>query len=122
MKRIIYISGLAFFIFCTISLPWAKGMVLGNMRLAQAQEENVILGARGAVEVGNKICPVSGEKIEEKAKAAYEYEGKVYNFCCEMCIEEFKKEPQKYIDKVEEELQTKPKEEASEEKKIMPES
>ena len=37
-------------------------------------------------------------------KEAYEYEGKVYNFCCEMCTEEFKKDPEKYIQKVEEEL------------------
>jgi YHS domain-containing protein len=36
-------------------------------------------------------------------KATYEYKGKVYNFCCQMCIEEFKKDPQKYIKKVEEE-------------------
>jgi len=57
-----------------------------------------------AVNVRNKICPVSGEKINEKLKATYEYEGKIYNFCCSMCIEEFKKDPQKYIKKVEEEM------------------
>lgn len=55
--------------------------------------------------MGNKICPVSGEKIEEKLKATYEYDGKVYNFCCISCIEEFKKDPGKYIEKVNEELQ-----------------
>lgn len=58
-----------------------------------------------AVNVGNKICPVSGEKINEKIKATYEYEGKIYNFCCPMCIEEFKKDPKIYIKKVGEELQ-----------------
>lgn len=57
-----------------------------------------------AVDVGNEICPVSGEKIDQKMKATYEYEGKIYNFCCQMCIDEFKKDPQKYIDKVKEEL------------------
>ncbi|MEW6102019.1 MAG: YHS domain-containing protein [Candidatus Omnitrophota bacterium] len=60
-----------------------------------------------AVDVGNKICPVSGDKIDEAIKATYEYEGKIYNFCCPMCIEEFKKDPDKYIKKVEEELKTK---------------
>ena len=50
------------------------------------------------VNVGNKICPVSGEKIDEKTKATYTYEGKIYNFCCPMCISDFKKDPQKYID------------------------
>lgn len=58
-----------------------------------------------AVNVENKICPVSGEKIEEKTKATYEYQGKIYNFCCPMCIDIFKKDPGKYIKKVEEELQ-----------------
>jgi len=53
--------------------------------------------------VGNKICPVSGEKIEEKIKATYEYNGKVYNFCCASCIEEFKENPAKYIKIIEEE-------------------
>jgi len=53
--------------------------------------------------VDNKICPVTGEKIDEKIKATYEYEGRIYNFCCVMCIDEFKKDPQKYIKKVEEE-------------------
>ena len=33
----------------------------------------------------------------------YEYEGKIYNFCCPMCIGEFKKDPQKYIDIIEKE-------------------
>lgn len=57
------------------------------------------------VDAGNKICPVSGERIDEKSKATYEYNGKIYNFCCPACIEEFKKNPQKYIAKVAQELE-----------------
>ena len=60
-----------------------------------------------AENVGNKICPVSGEDINESTKATYEYEGKIYNFCCPMCINAFKKDPQKYIKIVEEEAQAK---------------
>jgi len=56
-----------------------------------------------AVNVDNKICPVSGEKIDEKLKVTYEYQGKVYNFCCASCVEKFKKDPDKYIKKIEEE-------------------
>ncbi|HAZ10599.1 MAG TPA: hypothetical protein DCY56_05800 [Candidatus Omnitrophica bacterium] len=59
-----------------------------------------------AIDAGNKICPVTGEEIDEVAKATYEYEGKIYNFCCAGCIDEFKKEPQKYIDKVIQELES----------------
>ena len=44
--------------------------------------------------------PVSGEEINDQTKATYEYKGKIYNFCCPMCIEEFKKDPEKYIEKM----------------------
>jgi YHS domain-containing protein len=57
-----------------------------------------------AVNVGNKICPVTDEKIDENAKVTYEYQGKIYNFCCAACPEEFKKDPDKYIQKVNKEL------------------
>jgi len=54
-------------------------------------------------------------------KATYEYEGKIYNFCCPMCIDEFKKDPQKYIKKVNEELQAESKKETKKDKIIMSE-
>lgn len=56
-----------------------------------------------AINVGNKICPVTGDKINEKTKATYEYKGKIYNFCCPACVGTFKKDPAKYIKKIEEE-------------------
>ncbi|MDO8662956.1 MAG: YHS domain-containing protein [Candidatus Omnitrophota bacterium] len=71
-----------------------------------AQETGATKEVQKAVNVGNKICPVSDEKINEKTKVTYEYQGKIYNFCCPMCIDPFKKDPEKYIKKVEEELQT----------------
>lgn len=52
--------------------------------------------------VDNKICPVSGEKIKEEEKFQVEYEGKIYNLCCKMCAKDFKKNPEKYIEKLEE--------------------
>jgi len=63
-------------------------------------------GKSAPLNVGNKICPVSGEKIDEKTKATYEHGGKVYNFCCASCIGEFRRDPAKYIKKVEAELQS----------------
>ena len=67
----------------------------GCMKMASSKGQT----ESGAVNVGNKVCPVLGEPIDEANKATYEYKGKVYNFCCAMCIDTFKKEPQKYIDK-----------------------
>ena len=56
-----------------------------------------------AIEVGNKICPVSNEKIPAPGEknsmgeaVQYEYNGKIYNLCCPMCIKDFKKSPEKY--------------------------
>ena len=59
-----------------------------------------------AINLKNKVCPVLGEKIDEANKVPYEYNGKVYDFCCTSCVDEFKKDPAKYIDKVNQELGT----------------
>lgn len=51
--------------------------------------------------VGNKFCPVSGERIDDASQVTYEYKGKIYRFCCPLCVEEFKKDPERYIEKME---------------------
>lgn len=51
-------------------------------------------------EVGNKICPISGEKIVMDKKGTVEYKGKTYNLCCSMCKKDFEKDPEKYIQKL----------------------
>jgi len=62
--------------------------------------------AQDVVNVGNKICPISGEKTDEMGEPfIVEYEGKAYNLCCAMCAKDFKKDPAKYIQKVNEELE-----------------
>lgn len=67
--------------------------------------------ATKAVEVGNKICPVSGDKIPAPGETSamgevvkYEYKGKIYNLCCTMCAKDFKKDPEKYSKIAEEEV------------------
>lgn len=57
-----------------------------------------------AVNVGNKVCPVTGEKIAALGKDTVEYQGKVYNLCCPACKEQFLADPAKYTAVVEEEL------------------
>ncbi|MCB9719702.1 MAG: TRASH domain-containing protein [Candidatus Omnitrophica bacterium] len=34
-----------------------------------------------------------------------EHEGKVYNLCCKMCAKSFKENPEKYIEKINKELE-----------------
>ena len=80
-----------------------------GMKKDQAMEpmtdaQNKTTETSKAVEVGNKFCPVSGDKIPTPGEKGtmgdepikYEYNGKIYNFCCEMCVKDFKKNPEKY--------------------------
>lgn len=56
--------------------------------------------------VGNKICPVSGKPVTAKGSPVeVEYEGKAYNVCCKMCAKSFKKDPEKFIKIINEELE-----------------
>ena len=44
----------------------------------------------------NTHCAVDkGDEIDPKV--TYLYQGKVVGFCCEKCIDEFKKDPDKYM-------------------------
>jgi len=49
---------------------------------------------------GAGICPVLHKEASEEYP--YTYEGKTYYFYCPMCIEEFKKDPDKYISRIKE--------------------
>ncbi len=87
-------------------------IILGISKGYSEENSTATLGQNAAAQeakepqdAGNKICPVSGEKIEEGTKATYEYKSKIYNFCCASCIPEFKKNPEKYIQKMKEEAQ-----------------
>lgn len=44
-------------------------------------------------------CPVLGNKIDEKVFV--DYQGKRIYFCCAGCIDQFKKDPEKYLKKME---------------------
>lgn len=76
--------------------------ILEEEQVEVAGEQEGMREEEGPIEVGNKICPVSGEEIGEGEEYKFEYEGKIYNFCCKMCVKDFKKDPQKYIEKLKE--------------------
>ena len=86
------------------SMDHENSSMLGHDKETQADTK--------AVEVGNKICPVTGEKVplpgekDESGDEAvpYEYNGKIYNLCCAMCVKDFKKNPEKYSKIAEEEV------------------
>jgi len=74
------------------------GSVYATTCCAQAEETKGVAGSK-AVSVGNTVCPVTGEPVDNKT--TYEYKGKIYNFCCPKCIDAFKINPEKYSAKAE---------------------
>ncbi len=55
-----------------------------------------------AVDIGNKICPVSGNPVDSMGEAVtYTHEGKIYHLCCAGCIDKFKMELEYFIKKIE---------------------
>jgi YHS domain-containing protein len=86
----------------------AAGMVL-SIALAGCKEKEPSAAATPAVaapttqpqaiDTGDQtLCPVGGGKIDPKVFT--EYKGKRVYFCCEGCIEPFKKNPEKYVKKL----------------------
>jgi YHS domain-containing protein len=51
--------------------------------------------------VPQTTCPVMGGKINKDIYT--DYEGKRVYFCCQSCVEQFKKDPAKYVKKLEDE-------------------
>ena len=49
----------------------------------------------------NKFCAVEGKGHDIDPKITYEYKGKLIAFCCADCVDEFKKDPEKYVKKME---------------------
>ena len=56
-----------------------------------------------------KTCVVTDEKLGEMGKAyVFEHEGREIKLCCKGCLKDFKKDPAKYVKKIEE-AEAKPK-------------
>ena len=71
--------------------------IFGFQGVLKAADEAAPVAAK--VKVGNKICPVSGEKIEVGTgmeAMTVEHNGKIYNLCCGMCVKDFQSDPDKY--------------------------
>ncbi len=94
----------------TRMIPVIAVVLLGVAQCAGAAENPGMKGARASMakrmtaqvpsgmEVGNTVCPVSGEKVGGKMgpPVKMEYKGKVYNLCCPGCVATFKQDPEKY--------------------------
>ena len=73
--------------------------------LVRAQGAPTEQAQPAAVEVGNTTCPVSKEKVGEMGEVfKHEYNGKIYNLCCEACLKDFTKDPEKFAKIAEDEV------------------
>ncbi len=87
------------------SMMECKGSMKGCKGSMMEHDESSEQFSKGAVEVGNKICPVSNKPVNSNGgKVQVEYEGKMYNVCCKFCAKDFKKNPEKFVKIVEEEM------------------
>jgi len=71
-------------------------LVTTGLTFAQ-QAPQAVQSIAQPMEVGNKHCPVSGDKVGQMGPPIkFQYNGKTYNLCCPMCIKSFKNNPEKY--------------------------
>ena len=104
MKSKLIILGAAILLTYAGYIFAGEGMKQNEKIVSIIPDQKEAASTSKAVEVGNKICPVSGEKVPlpgEKGDMGdelvkYEYNGKIYNLCCPMCVKDFKKNPEKY--------------------------
>ena len=104
-KMILVILPAAVLVFSLASVVYVECGICGSSGKPSGQETSGAAASK-AVNIGNKICPVSDNPIKESMKTTVEYNGTVYNLCCPACVEPFKKDPAKYIGKVNEEIAT----------------
>ncbi len=59
------------------------------------------LKAPGEAKVGDRTrCPVTGEEFVVSEDSPHvEYGGKTYYFCCPHCVDTFRGDPQKFVDR-----------------------
>ncbi len=80
------------------------GILIAIAGISYAEEAPAVEAAQ-PVEVGNKICPISGEEVGKMGEGAkVEYKGKIYTLCCGMCEKEFNSDPEKFVSKVEKQM------------------
>ena len=82
--------------FCTPDCP-AEFKKDPEKYFAKIADQNVLL------ESVQKNCPVTGEAINKQVFT--DYKGRRVYFCCPACIEPFKKDPEKYLNKLQEQTQ-----------------
>ena len=91
-----------FFILTLIIVFLAAGLAFSQCADCQmdrktTMDENQENGS-GEASISQTTCPVMGGEINKEIYT--DHKGKRIYFCCEACIETFKQDPEKYLDKM----------------------
>ena len=102
----VVIAVLSLGIYVLISPVYAdeKGSHKGSMMDGDITAE---VTESGAINVGNAICPISGELIadvDDGKGVQIDHNGNIYNVCCKFCAKDFRKNPEKFIKIIENNL------------------
>jgi len=110
MKSKLIILGAVILVFCA-SQVFAHGGEKHDESKESVMEDKGSMHSEefspNAVNVGNAICPISGELISDVGEGKgvqIEHKGKIYNVCCKFCAKDFKKNPEKFITIIEKNL------------------
>lgn len=98
MRRFIYLVSVVAMLLGISGASFAMMMCGSGGHKGEAQAQPA---SEATTDAGNTMCPVSNEHIEQGKEIKVEHEGKAYNLCCKACMKDFKKDPQKYIGKLE---------------------
>ncbi len=85
-----------------MGLIFCIAMAVAANAAPTAGEKPMMNGMHQGTADDQTVCPVSGEPVSKDTNITYTYKGKVYRFCCPTCVEAFKKDPEKYINKMKE--------------------
>jgi len=92
----------------TLGIVLFAGLLISNSALAQCcskskteKTKKTTQEAVQKVEANQTVCPVMGGEINKEVYA--DYNGKRVYFCCQDCLSTFKKDPEKYMKKLEDE-------------------
>ena len=88
-----------------------KTLIAGGLIFAYVAAPLGVFAADAKVDTKEKVkpytlktCPVSDEKLGGDMGDPYvfKHEGREIKLCCKSCLKDFKKEPEKYVKKIEE--------------------
>jgi YHS domain-containing protein len=96
--KILYVVGMVLFsgLLSSDALFAQSASKSNTEKMEKAKQDTV-----QTTEVKQTVCPVMGGEIDKEIYA--DYNGKRIYFCCQYCLNTFKKDPEKYMKKLEDE-------------------